>query len=205
MDREKPWKECWPREFWVPVPGAWFRMGWGGALIEHTISALQIPHLIERGTPRGGQERGLSMWELGRSSTCSSDADCSGLQPPFSHPFSVLSPLPCHASETQMWLVSSLLERDLVVSPHHVQRTRSKPLHTVYKSSHGLSNSPHFTSHPPPSQTAEVVWIPQTSSCPCIISYDTAFARKSLQRPLPLLFYFLRVCSRISPRSFPWL
>ena len=83
--------------------------------------------------------------------------------------------------------VSFLLERDLIVSPHHVQCTRSKPLHVAYKSSHSLSRSPHFmpfsfTNCGGCLDTSEFFMSPHHS-------YAAAFVGKSLQCPHP--FYFV--------------
>lgn len=70
-------------------------MGWGGALIEHIPSALQIPYLIERGVARRGPEHSiLKHWELWQGSRLpefKGSTDGSGLPPPCWHSIHVSS------------------------------------------------------------------------------------------------------------------
>lgn len=75
------WKGYWHKEFCVPVPGAWFRMGWGRS--SHWVYPLSP---AETPQPEEGRSRPFKVWELGQESHLlefKDDNDCNGLQPPF--------------------------------------------------------------------------------------------------------------------------
>lgn len=95
MDQAKTWKGCWHREFWLPVPGAWFRMGWGrSAHWTYPLSPADSPSSRERHSQRRARAWPFKLWELRQESHLlefKSDTDCSGLQPPFIHSINVSS------------------------------------------------------------------------------------------------------------------